>query len=163
MNYIDITPFDIANGLGCRVTLWVSGCSHHCMGCQNPETWDENFGRPFTEKTLQDLISYLSPSTIQGLTLSGGDPLYKNNIEKITEICKKVKEIYPEKTIWCYSGYIYEQIKDWEILNYIDVLVDGKFVFENRDVTLAFRGSPNQRIIDIKKTKKENKIIELNL
>ena len=159
MNYIKITPVDIANGPGCRVILWTAGCSHHCKECHNPETWNANAGQLFDEKAKQELFDALSKSYIQGITLSGGDPLYKNNVEEITKLCKEIKEKMPNKDICCYSGFLYEDIKNLEIINYIDVLVDGKFEIEKKDITLLFRGSSNQRLIDVKETLKNNKIV----
>ncbi len=152
MNYQKIETCNIGNGLGFRLVLWVSGCRHRCKGCHNQETWDFNGGNPFTEKQEKQIIKYLKPDYIKGITLSGGDPLDINNYDAILDLCKKIKNIYPNKDIWCYTGYSYEELKEKSILNYIDVLIDGEFELDKRDITLAFRGSSNQRIIDVKKT-----------
>ena len=159
MNYIKINKVDIANGIGIRVSLWVAGCNHHCLNCHNPETWNEKAGRPFTEETKGELFELLSKDYIDGLTLSGGDPLFPNNREPLTELCKEVKEKFPNKTIWCWTGYLYEQVKNLPIMEYIDVLVDGPYIDSQRDITLNWKGSPNQRVIDVQKTRKENKIV----
>lgn len=159
MNYIKINKVDIANGIGIRVSLWVAGCNHHCLNCHNPETWNEKAGQPFTEETKGKLFKLLSKDYIDGLTLSGGDPLFPNNREPLTELCKEVKEKFPNKTIWCWTGYLYEQVKDLPIMEYIDVLVDGPYIDSQRDITLNWRGSPNQRVIDVQKTRKENEIV----
>ena len=158
MNYIKINKVDIANGIGIRVSLWVAGCNHHCFNCQNPNTWNKKEGQPFTEKVKQEIFTLLDNDYIDGLTLSGGDPLFPNNRESLTELCKEVKEKFPNKTIWCWTGYLYEQVKDLSIMKYIDVLVDGPYIDSQRNITLNWRGSPNQRIIDIQKTRVQNKI-----
>ena len=163
MKYSGISDCDIANGLGLRVVLFTSGCSHRCPGCHNPETWDPDFGEEFTQKTLDKLISLLDRPYIDGLTLSGGDPLFSNNIETVEQICKEIKKRLPDKNIWLYTGYQYEEIKNLPVLKYVDFLVDGKFNFILRDTSLAFRGSSNQRIIDLKETKKQNKIVVLDI
>ena len=162
MNYIKITPLDVANGPGCRVVLWVSGCSHHCKGCHNPHTWDPQEGSLFDVKAMKNLLSAMSSPFIDGITLSGGDPLYPGNIEKVTEICHILKEQFPDKNIWCYTGYLFENIKDYEIMKYIDVLVDGPFILEQRNISLLFRGSENQRLIDVPETLKQKKIVLYN-
>ena len=159
MNYIKITPVDIANGPGCRVILWTAGCSHHCKECHNPETWNPNAGRPFDEIAKQELFEALSKPYIRGITLTGGDPLHENNIQEITQLCREIKEKMPQKDIWCYSGYTFEEIKDWEIIDYIDVLVDGKFEIDKKDITLLFRGSKNQRLILVEPSKRLDTII----
>ena len=173
MNYADIKKVDVANGLGVRVSLFVSGCNHHCKGCFNPETWDFNYGKKFDECTENEILEYLNHDYITGLTLLGGEPLeYKNQIELLPFI-RKVKQKYPEKNIWCYTGFSFESdvlekmCKNWEetkeLISYIDVLVDGKFTLELKDVGLKFRGSRNQRIIDVKKSLKENETILLEI
>ena len=159
MNYIKITPVDVANGPGCRVILWTAGCSHHCKECHNPDTWNPKAGQLFDENAKEELFNALKKSFIQGITLSGGDPLYKDNVEEITKLCKEIKEKIPDKDIWCYSGYTYEEIQDLELMDYLDVLVDGRFQIENKDITLLFRGSSNQRLINIPETKKQGQII----
>ena len=150
MNYLNILDCSIADGEGVRVTLFVSGCSHHCKGCHNPESWNPKAGKPFDMEAKQKLFDLLSGSYIDGLTLSGGDPLFPQNRESITQLCKEVKEKFPYKTIWLYTGYEYKDIKSLEVLNYIDILVDGEFQIDKRDITLPFRGSSNQNIIYIK-------------
>ncbi|MBR1741220.1 MAG: anaerobic ribonucleoside-triphosphate reductase activating protein [Lachnospiraceae bacterium] len=157
MNYADIKQYDVANGPGVRVSLFVSGCTHHCKECFNPETWDFGYGKPFTEETIKEIIGYLEPSYIKGLTLLGGDPLEHCNQIALLPLVKRVKEVYPEKNLWCYTGYDFEKdvkgymMKEWEgtreLLSYIDVLVDGEFEIEKKNLKLAFRGSSNQRII----------------
>ena len=159
MKYLNILDCDIADGLGVRVTLFVSGCSHHCKGCHNPESWNCNNGYDFTQETIDELISLLSRDYIDGLTLSGGDPLFENNRNDILNLCKVIKSKYPNKNIWLYTGYDFENIKDLEIMNYIDVLVDGKFKLNLRDITLAFKGSSNQRVIDVKKSLEANEVV----
>ncbi len=151
MNYCGIYKSDSCNGIGWRTVLFVSGCNHSCKNCQNPKTWDKNYGKEFTDKTLNDLITYIKPDYIDGLTLSGGDPLFPDNREEVLKICKTIKTILPNKTIWLYTGYTYEDVKDLEIFNYIDVVVDGKYEEDKRDLSLEFRGSSNQRIIDLRK------------
>ncbi len=150
MNYLNILDCDIADGEGIRIALFLSGCSHKCKSCHNPESWNCNSGEPFTDKIKEKLIQLLDRPYIDGLTLTGGDPLFENNREEVTKLCKEIKTIFPNKTIWLYTGYVYEEISNLDILNYIDVIVDGPFVQELRDITLPFRGSSNQRIIRLK-------------
>ena len=150
MNIMDILDCSIADGEGVRVALYVSGCDHKCKGCHNPESWNCNAGTLFTEEKKQQLFALLQRPYIDGITLTGGDPLYKCNINETTALCKELKEKFPNKTIWLYTGSVYEDIKDLEILKYIDILVDGEFKIEERDITLPFRGSKNQRIINLK-------------
>ena len=163
MNYQKIEKYSVENGSGIRVVLWISGCGIHCRNCQNPQTWDFNSGIPFTNDTTQEILYDLSKPYIKGLTLSGGHPLDPHNAPKVLEIVKRVKMVFPNKDIWIYSGYVWENIiKDEtlrEILKYTDVLVDGAYVDELRDISLPFRGSSNQRIIDVQKSLSENKII----
>lgn len=174
MNYGAITYPDVNNGLGCRVTLFVSGCPHHCEGCHNPETWNEHFGKEYTVQTRNKLIQLLSPSYIKGLTISGGEPLYKPHREEIFNLVSKIKAVLPEKDIWIYTGYriedlipIGEEIDKttaiYQLLSHVDVLVDGRYMQNLRDTSLAFRGSSNQRIIDVKETLDKNKVVTLNL
>lgn len=162
MNYAKINKNDIANGIGVRVTLFVSGCTHHCKGCFNQEAWDFNYGEPFTAAVENELLEALSPSWINGITLLGGEPMEPSNQRVLMPFLKRVKEKYPEKTIWCFSGYTLEtdlladsrarcEVTD-EMLSLIDVLVDGEFVEEQKDISLRFRGSSNQRLIDLKAT-----------
>jgi len=167
MKYADIKKYDISNGVGVRVSLFVSGCNHHCKGCFNPEAWDFNYGKDFTDGTINEIIEALEPSYINGLSLLGGEPLDIKNQESILKLLRKVKEVYPEKSIWCYSGYLNEYLLEQakinnitkEIISYLDILVDGKFEIDKKDITLLFRGSSNQRIIDVKRSLEENNIV----
>ena len=163
MNYGAIKVRDISNGEGVRVSLFVSGCTHHCKGCFNPETWDFNYGEKFTEKTISEIINFMSLEYIQGLTVLGGEPFEDQNRPEVLKLIKKVKEVYPQKDIWMYSGYLFEEIKDKkygkEMLSLIDVLVDGEFVKERKNLKLKFRGSDNQRVIDVKKTLETGQIV----
>ena len=148
MNYHDINHCDMLNGDGIRVSLWVSGCSLHCKGCQNPQTWCFNSGVPFDENAIQELYEALDKPYIQGLTLTGGNPM--DNMPEILHVCHNVKEKFPNKDIWLYSGYTFEQIQEREvgmgILEYVDVLVDGPYIEEQRDISLHWRGSKNQKV-----------------
>jgi len=150
MNYAEIKRIDIANGPGVRVSLFVSGCRNHCKGCFNPETWDFDYGRPFTRETEDEIIEALRPSWIQGLSILGGEPTEEENAAVLIPFLKRVRAALPDKDIWLYSGYTYEALRDKEILTLADVLVDGPFLLELKDAGLAFRGSRNQRIIDLK-------------
>ena len=152
MKYHNITKVDMLNGDVIRVCLWVSGCSHACPECHNPITWNANCGLDFDENAKQEIFAELEKCYVAGLTLTGGDPLFKLNEETVTELAKEVKVKYPNKTIWLYTGYTFEEIKDHEILKYVDVLVDGKYVKELRDVNLHWKGSSNQRVINVPKT-----------
>ena len=163
MKYLSILDCDIADGQGIRVTLFVSGCSHHCKGCHNPESWNAENGKTFDTNAKEKLFNLLSKDYVDGLTLSGGDPLFCDNISEITELCKQTKEKFPNKTIWLYTGFDFEKIKNLEVIKYVDVVVDGRFIEEKKDTTLAFRGSSNQRIIDAQKSLSENKIYVLDL
>lgn len=168
MNYGEIKNCDIANGSGVRVTLFVSGCRNHCDGCFQPQTWDFGYGQAFTDETENTIIGMLSPSYINGLTVLGGEPFEPENQKALLPFLKRVKENYPNKNIWIFSGYTYEELtyegcrphcnETSEILETADILVDGKFVKELKDISLTFRGSSNQRIIDLKKTIKHGKI-----
>ncbi|MBQ7359560.1 MAG: anaerobic ribonucleoside-triphosphate reductase activating protein [Lachnospiraceae bacterium] len=162
MNYGEIKKYDIADGEGVRVSLFVSGCTHHCKGCFNAETWDFNFGKPFTEETILELLEALKPDYITGLTLLGGEPFEPANQRALLPFVKRYKEMFPHKTIWCYTGYSLEtdllaesrarcECTD-EMLSYIDVLVDGEFVEELKDIRLIFRGSSNQRVLRLQET-----------
>ena len=150
MNYAEIKKVDIANGPGVRVSLFVSGCRNHCKGCFNPETWDFDYGRPFTRATEDEIIEALRPSWIQGLSILGGEPTEEENAAVLIPFLKRVRAVLPDKDIWLYSGYTYEALRDKEILSLADVLVDGPFLLEQKDAGLAFRGSRNQRIIDLR-------------
>ncbi len=162
MYFSEIKECDIANGPGVRVTVFVSGCTHHCNGCFNEMTWDFQYGREFTKEDMEKIIKLLEPSYIAGLTLLGGEPMEYVNQQGLLPLLRRVKEQYPDKTIWCYTGYLYDRdILDdfcgkWEetreLLSYLDVIVDGEFVEAQKDISLHFRGSSNQRIIDVKKS-----------
>ena len=169
MNYADIKQYDVANGTGVRVSVFVSGCTHRCKDCFNEEAWDFNYGKPFTEKEIEDVISYLKPEYVAGLSLLGGEPLEPENQEGLLPLLRRVHETYPEKSVWCYSGYLFD--KDIvermcreseitrELLSYIDILVDGVFVAEKKNLKVNFRGSDNQRIIDVKQSLATGKIV----
>ena len=159
MKYHNITKADMLNGDGLRVVLWVSGCSQKCKGCHNPITWDPNCGLPFTDKEKEEIFEQLEQEYISGITFSGGDPLFLTNREEVTKLAKEIKEKYPNKTIWLYTGYTYEEIKNLEIIQYLDILVDGEFIQELFNEKLEWCGSSNQRIIDVKNTLLQNKII----
>lgn len=163
MNYIKITKNDIANGSGVRVVLWCAGCRLHCKGCHNPQTWDFRAGKAFDDKAKDELFEALNKPYVQGITFSGGNPL--DNPYQIFLLAKEIKEKFPNKDIWLYSGYTYEQIcqirEKFKVLLYIDVLVDGPYIEEQRDISLKFRGSRNQRLIDVPETLKQGKIITL--
>ena len=163
MNYGEIKKYDIADGPGVRVTLFVSGCRHHCKGCFNAETWDFHYGNLYTEKTEKEILDALNHPYIAGLTLLGGEPFEPENQRELVKLLKKVREMYPKKNIWSYSGYVYDkdlipggiaytEVTD-EMLSYIDVLVDGPFVEDLKDITLQFRGSSNQRILNLREMK----------
>lgn len=159
MNYLKIIKSDIANGIGCRVTLWVSGCSIHCTGCHNSQSWDKHSGKLYTPETHKQLLKLLDKPYINGLTLTGGHPLEDYNYNTVKDIVKQVKHNLPEKTIWLYTGLKWEDISSLDIWKYIDIVVDGAYEQDKRDITLAFRGSKNQRIIDVKQSLKNHKII----
>ena len=172
MNYAEIKNFDIANGLGIRVSLFVSGCTHRCKNCFNSIAWDFNYGKLFTKEVEDSIIEMLSKPSVSGLTLLGGEPMEPVNQEGLIGFLRRVKKEVPNKNIWCYTGYTLEKdlltgrahtsITD-EILSYIDVLVDGKFVEELKSLMLKFRGSSNQRLIDLPKTLKTGEIVLLDL
>ena len=165
MNYAALKKFDIANGPGVRVSLFVSGCRHRCKNCFNKEAWDFSYGKPFTEITEQEILTALSADYITGLSLLGGEPFEPENRLVLAEFLKKVKEKSSEKTIWCYTGFEFEKLNDpesMEMLKYIDVLVDGRFIEEKKSPALIFRGSSNQRIIDVQKTLKKGEIVWLD-
>ena len=159
MNYATIKNCDIANGPGVRVSLFVSGCTHHCKGCFNQVAWDFDYGQPFTQDTVDQIISMLTPAYIRGLTLLGGEPFEPQNQGAIVELLRQVKAKCPDKSIWAFSGYLFDRdilsgrLGDWEItreyLSYLDVLVDGPFIEEKKNLSLRFRGSENQRLIDV--------------
>lgn len=146
MKYHQILHDDMRNGDGLRVVLFVSGCNHYCKGCQNPITWDPDDGLEFTTDEICEICDQLSQKHISGITLSGGDPLYVGNRYSILQLCRFLKKRFPDKTIWCYTGHLFEQVKDLPVMEYIDVLVDGPFVQELADVKYHWAGSTNQRI-----------------
>lgn len=150
------------NGDGLRVVLWVSGCTHKCKNCQNPETHDPNSGILFDESAKIEIFNELKKSYISGLTISGGDPLHTKNRECLTALVKEVKEKFPNKTIWMYTGYKYETVKELKLLNHIDILIDGPFIDELKDNSLHWKGSSNQRTIDVKKSLKYNKVVTVD-
>ena len=169
MNYAAIKTHDVANGPGVRVSLFVSGCTHHCKGCFNPETWDFAYGSPYTEETEQTVLDACAPDYIRGLSLLGGEPMEPEHQKALLPLLRKFKERYPDKSVWCYSGYDYErdmlsgQLGDWnvtkEMLSLIDVLVDGEFRLEEKDLTLRFRGSANQRVIDVPRSLQYDQVL----
>lgn len=169
MNYATIKSYDVANGPGVRVSLFVSGCTHHCKGCFNAETWDFNYGKPFTPEVEDQIITYLEPWYIRGFSLLGGEPFEPENQKALLRLMRRIRETYPEKTVWCYTGYDYEKdilagrLGDWEttreLLSCIDILVDGEFHLSEKDLTLRFKGSRNQRIIDVKASKLSDSVV----
>ena len=158
MRYHNITKDDMKNGDGLRVVLWVAGCLHRCRECQNPCTWDPEGGLPFDESAKQEIFDQLDKSYISGITFSGGDPLHPANRAYVEDLCKEIKDKYPNKTIWLYTGDSWEGICDYSLMKYVDVCVDGEFVVEKKDVTLMWKGSSNQRVIDVQKTLKQSDI-----
>ena len=170
MNYANIKDFDIANGPGIRISLFVSGCTHHCKGCFNKDAWDFDYGQPFTQETIEQIIQMLKPAYVKGLTLLGGEPFEPQNQSAIVELLRRVKAEYPQKSIWAFSGYLFDKdilsgrLGDWEItkeyLSYLDVLVDGPFIESKKDLMLRFRGSSNQRLIDVPKSLACGNVVE---
>ena len=169
MYYGELKKCDIANGEGVRVSLFVSGCTHHCPGCFNEDTWDFHYGKKYTEATEEEILKALEPGYINGLSLLGGEPFEPQNQEVLVGLLRKVRERYPEKDIWCYSGYLFDKellggsrarcVYTDEMLSMLDVLVDGRFVESLKDITLIFRGSSNQRLIDVKKSLAEGSVV----
>lgn len=169
MNYAAFRTHDVANGPGVRVSLFVSGCTHRCKGCFNAEAWDFNYGEKYTEELEERIIKALSPDYIKGFSLLGGEPFEPQNQKELVSLLTRIKREYPQKTVWCYTGYDFERdilahgVGDGSVtdamLSCIDVLVDGKFVEEKKDLSLRFRGSSNQRIIDVKRSLKEGKTL----
>ncbi len=171
MNYCNIKKTDIADGPGVRVSLFVSGCTHHCPGCFQPQTWNFDYGQPFTSGTERELLEALSPDYIAGLTLLGGEPFEPDNQRALLPFLKAVREQMPQKTIWAYSGYELEELAGWalgtgrarcevtdDLLSLVDVLVDGEFKQELKNISLLFRGSENQRLIDLQKTLEQGSV-----
>lgn len=159
MRYHNITKDDMLNGDGLRTVLWAAGCTHACPGCHNPITWDINGGLPFDKAAKEELFSYLEKPYISGITFSGGDPLHPCNREEITELAKEIRQNFPQKTIWLYTGFLWEEICDLPVVQYLDVLVDGEFVQALKDTKLYWRGSSNQRVINVPRTLSEGKIV----
>ncbi len=174
MNYCQIKKNDIANGLGVRTSLFVSGCTHHCKGCFQPETWNFEYGEPFTKEVEDDIISSVAPYYIAGLTLLGGEPFEPCNQAALIGLLRRLRAELPEKNVWAYSGYLFEELNGSipsrarceytdEMLSLIDVLVDGEFVEEKKDISLRFRGSSNQRVLDIRKSIEQGKAVLFEL
>ena len=169
MNYADIKRYDVANGPGVRVSVFVSGCTHRCPGCFNEEAWDFNFGKPFTQETIDYIIDLLKPDFYKGITFLGGEPLEHVNQQGLLPLARKIREVYPEKSIWCFTGYDFEKdvlgrmINEWpetkELLSYIDVLVDGEFIEAQKDLSLVFKGSSNQRHILVQESMKSGSLV----
>ncbi len=169
MNYAEIKRCDIANGVGVRYSLFVSGCTHRCKNCFNAIAWDFSYGKEFDEKTQEELLKEMKPDYIRGLTLLGGEPMEPSNQEGLLPFIKHFKERYPKKDIWCYTGYVYTEEQPGklipqcpqteELLSLIDVLVDGPFIEAQKKLTLRFRGSENQRLIDMKKTQEQGRVV----
>lgn len=163
MNYHDIKKCDMLNGDGIRVSLWVSGCNHNCNQCQNPQTWNINSGIPFDKDAEKELFEALEKNYISGITFTGGDPLHENNLECVLNLVNKIRLLLPDKTIWVYTGYTWEQCLKHpvrkEIVYKCDIIVDGRYINELRNITLSWRGSSNQRVIDVKQSLRENKVI----
>ncbi len=169
MNYATIKKFDIANGPGVRVSLFVSGCRHHCKNCFNKEAWDFNYGKPLTDEVEKEILDACNHDHITGLSLLGGEPFEKENRAGLITLVKKFREKYPEKTVWCYTGYLLDEellkmgeSDTMELLSLIDVLVDGRFVEKLKNLALLFRGSSNQRIIDVPKTLEKGDVVLLD-
>ena len=169
MHYGTVKKFDVANGEGIRVSLFVSGCTHHCPECFNSEAWDFNYGQPYTDEVEEKILALLGKSMIKGLSLLGGEPFEPCNQRVLVKLLRKMKALYPEKTVWCYSGYVYDkelksesrarcEVTD-EMLSMIDILVDGRFEKDKKNLNLKFRGSTNQRVLDLKETEKTGKIV----
>lgn len=159
MRYHDITKDDMKNGDGLRVVLWVAGCNHKCKGCQNPVTWDPDGGLLFDDSAKREIFEQLDKPYISGVTFSGGDPLHPFNRDEVLELSREIKEKYPNKTIWLYTGDTWENILDYPIMKLADVVVDGEFILEQRDVTLMWKGSKNQRVIDVQKSLKLGSVV----
>lgn len=168
MNYGAIKKCDIANGVGVRTVLFVSGCTHHCKGCFQPETWNFDYGEMYTKETEDEIIESLKPDYVDGITLLGGEPFEPENQRELVKLLRRIKKELPKKTVWSFSGYTYEELTGDsravcevtnEMLSMLDVLVDGEFIEAKRNISLRFRGSENQRLIDMNKTRKEGKIV----
>ena len=159
MNYHNITVDDMLNGDGLRTVLWVSGCMHHCRGCQNPQTWDAKSGIPFDEAAKEELFADLSRDYMDGITFSGGDPLCPANRETVGRLIAETRDRFPQKTIWLYTGSLWETVKGYEVMKYVDVLVDGEYECDKRDTQLHWKGSSNQRVIDVQDSLRRGKVV----
>lgn len=159
MRYHNITKTDMKNGVGIRVVLWLAGCAHHCKGCQNPVTWDPNGGLEFDEKAKEEIFIELEKDYVSGLTLSGGDPMFEGNRAGVLELVREIKERFPDKTVWMYTGDSYESVRHAPVMKFVDVLVDGEYVEELRDTSLPWVGSSNQRVIDVKKSRESGNVV----
>ena len=179
INYHNITHDDMNNGNGLRVVLWLSGCSHHCYNCQNPQTWNPDSGIPFDESAKQEIFNELSKDYISGITFSGGDPLYEYNLDEVLKLVKQIRISFPDKTIWLYTGYDFDLLNSkyneykytpfaanadewltrWEIISNVNVLVDGEYIDEQRKLTKKWAGSSNQRVIDVQQSLTQNKVL----
>lgn len=177
MNYLKIEHEDVCNGTGLRVVLWLSGCSHHCYNCQNPQTWNPDSGIPFDESAKQEIFNELSKDYISGITFSGGDPLYEQNLDEVLKLVKEIRISFPTKTIWLYTGFTWNQImhpivtddinperdkileKRKKIISSCNILIDGEYIDEQKDLTLRWRGSKNQNVIDVKQSLAQNKMV----
>lgn len=170
MNYAEIKQYDIANGPGVRLSLFVSGCTHHCEGCFNPMTWDFAYGKPYTQAVEDQVVTLLGEECYQGLTLLGGEPMEPVNQKGLLPLLRRVKKAYPKKDVWCFTGYLFDRDllgtmaktipETRELISYIDVLVDGEFILAKKDVTLLFKGSSNQRTIDVPKSLAAGHIVQ---
>lgn len=161
MYYAKILPFDVGNGPGFRVSLWVSGCRRHCKGCFNKEAWSFKYGQEFDGETLKELVRLLDNPNIEGLSILGGDPFEPENREAVYEICKLVKFLRPNRSIWVWTGYLWEDLKELPVMKYMDVLVDGRFEEDKKDLRLKWRGSSNQRVIDVAASSKAGEVVLL--
>ena len=159
MRYHNITKDDMLNGDGLRVVLWVAGCAHACPGCHNPVTWDPEGGPPFDEAARQEIYEELEKDYVSGITFSGGDPLHPANMQGVTELARQIRSDFPDKTIWLYTGSTWDEVRDLEVIRYVDVLVDGPFREDEKDSTLHWKGSANQQVIDVQKTLKTGEVV----
>ena len=169
MNYADIKQYDVANGPGVRVSIFVSGCTHHCKECFNKEAWDFNYGKPFTDADMERIIEYMKPEYVKGLTVLGGEPLEHVNQQGLLPLLRRVHQVYPEKSIWLFTGYLFDKdvidrmLKEYdeteELLSYIEVIVDGEFEIDKKDLSLYFKGSSNQRTILVQESLKKGEVV----
>ena len=159
MRFHNITKDDMLNGDGLRVVLWVAGCAHACPGCHNPVTWDPEGGLPFDEAARREIYEELEKDYVSGITFSGGDPLHPANMQGVTELARQIRSDFPDKTIWLYTGSTWDEVRDLEVIRYVDVLVDGPFREDEKDSTLHWKGSANQQVIDVQKTLKTGEVV----